>query len=487
MYSAFIRIGALQAVGGLIFFLRAKAGALVLGTDGVGLVSVVEQFVQLMLQFSAFAIPFSAIKVLSEGHSESAETFRANYAGLLQLLMILGGVGAGLGIALICIRPMWVSPTLAAHVPLVVVGLLGLPPMILLAFFRNVPAAAGLPVTAAVWDIVAGAVMTGFMIAGMVLFREIGYFAGVLVGAVLVAACYHLYLANRLGLSIMASSPSNMHGVLRENPSFVELSLGKYVVALATPLALFIVRATVLENFGETSAGLLQAAIGISMAISLSLSPLNNLLLTPFVNRVLAAHNKYREAEEFQKKLLLAITVVVLPPILFPDLVVIALYSSQFIEAAHTLYWFVLGQAIMQIGGIYMALLIGLDRVKAYAFFMAAAMAVNVLLALLLVPRLGLAGAGIASFASAILLALATFGYLRVVSGYRTGHRLGIATLFLFSGLGLAGAFVGTRPSLELFNFLAKLLVCVVALGLMVPLSLDRSARRALLRPFGRR
>ena len=166
---------------------------------------------------------------------------------------------------------------------------------------------------------------------------------------------------------------------------------------------------------------------------------------------------------------------------------VIALYSSQFIEAAHTLYWFVLGQAIMQIAGIYMALLIGLDRVKTYAFFMAAAMAANVLLAVLLVPRLGLAGAGIAAFASATLLALATFSYLRVVSGYRTGHRLGIATLFLFSGLGLAGAFVGTLPSLELSNFLAKLLVCVVALGLMVPLSLDRNARRALLRPFGRR
>src|SRR5262249_48058470 len=151
------------------------------------------------------------------------------------------------------------------------------------------------------------------------------------------------------------------------NHSLFKLSLATYVGSSVTPLALFVVRTTVLQNFGEAAAGHLQAAIGISLTINLMLSPLNGLILTPLVNRTLAKSTKHREAAEFQKRLLFAITIVALPPILYPDLIVIALYSHQFLEAAGVLYWFVLSQAMMQIGGVYNALMIGLDRLWGYA------------------------------------------------------------------------------------------------------------------------
>src|SRR5262249_30039433 len=115
MHSLFIRIGALQVFGALAFAARAKIGALVLRTGGVGLVSVIDQFVLLMLQLFALAIPFSAVKVLSKAHSESIETFKAVYAGLLRLLLILGSIGAAVGIALFVLRPGWVSASLADH------------------------------------------------------------------------------------------------------------------------------------------------------------------------------------------------------------------------------------------------------------------------------------------------------------------------------------------------------------------------------------
>ena len=50
MPTLFTRIGALQLLGGLIYFLRTKVIALELGPAGVGLVSVIDQFVQIMLQ-----------------------------------------------------------------------------------------------------------------------------------------------------------------------------------------------------------------------------------------------------------------------------------------------------------------------------------------------------------------------------------------------------------------------------------------------------
>ena len=240
-----------------------------------------------------------------------------------------------------------------------------------------------------------------------------------------------------------------------------------------------------LDNFGEAAAGLLQAVIGISLAILLVLSPLNGLLLTPRLNRMLAESEKHRDAEAFQKKLLLAIAIVTLPLTLFPDLAVILLYSSRFVETADALYWFVMGQGMMQIQGVYTALMIGLDRLKAYGVVVVAGTAANAVLAVLLVPPLGLAGAGIAAFASASLLALGTFGYLRARDGFAIGRAAGLGTLSLFVGLGLAGVLIGTRSSFDVANLLAKSLVCVVALGLIVPISLDRDERRALAARLG--
>jgi len=239
-----------------------------------------------------------------------------------------------------------------------------------------------------------------------------------------------------------------------------------------------------LDNLGVATAGILQAAIGISLGINVVLNPLNGLLLTPLVNRRLADSRKLQETQQFQKKLLLAIAIVALPPILFPDLMVLALYSSHFVEAADTLYWFVLGQAMTQVQGVATALMIGLDRLKAYAAVMVAGTAVNAALAVVLVPRLGLLGAGLAAFTSASILALGSFGYLRVRDGFRIGRAVGLCTLLLFTGLGLAGAFVGTRTSFEIGSLLVKSLVCVALLAFIVPVSLGRNERRAFLARF---
>ncbi len=47
-------------LGGLTFFIRTKVLALVIGPAGISVVSVIDQFVQLVMQLSALAIPFAA-------------------------------------------------------------------------------------------------------------------------------------------------------------------------------------------------------------------------------------------------------------------------------------------------------------------------------------------------------------------------------------------------------------------------------------------
>ena len=484
VYSLYTKIGALQLLGGLAFFVRTKVGALVLGPAGVGVVSLVEQFVQLILQLSAFAIPFAAIKILSKAHSESAEAFKAVYAVLLRLLLILGGIGAAVGIVLVIFQPGWVRTPITAYSPLVAIGLLAVPAMILHGFFRNVPAAAMQPMTSALWDTITAGVMATTVTVGILFFREVGYFVGMLTGAVTVSASYYLYFARCFGLS-MTRPVGSAYSLVKNNLPFVKLSFTSYLLAFVTPLALLVVRTTVLEHLGEATAGFLQALIGISLAINLLLNPLNGLLLTPLVNRKIPEGEKQLNAATFHKKLLLAVAIVSLPVILFPDVAVIVLYSLQFQEAAHVLYWFVLSQAMQQVVGVYLALMIGLDLLIAYGAVMVVAPIANAALAIVLVPRLGLAGAGIAALGSTTLLTLGTLGYLHIWNGFRFDRVCGLGTLLLFGSLAVEGAFVGTRPSLDIFNFLAKLLVGIATLVLMLPISLDQDERLALADQLG--
>ena len=60
MHSLLTRIDGMQVLGGLTFFVRTKVLALVLGPAGMGVVSLIDQFVQLVMQLSALAIPLAA-------------------------------------------------------------------------------------------------------------------------------------------------------------------------------------------------------------------------------------------------------------------------------------------------------------------------------------------------------------------------------------------------------------------------------------------
>ena len=56
-----------------------------------------------------------------------------------------------------------------------------------------------------------------------------------------------------------------------------------------------------LNNLGVATAGILQAAIGISLGINLVLNPLNGLLLTPLVNRKLLTAVKFKKRNGSKK------------------------------------------------------------------------------------------------------------------------------------------------------------------------------------------
>src|SRR5712692_7193601 len=100
MYRVFITIGSLQALAIALTFLRWKFVAVMLGPEGVGVVSVIDQVVQSAAFFTALSLPFAALKFLSRAHSESEESFQRIYASFLKALLILSTGGILIAIAI---------------------------------------------------------------------------------------------------------------------------------------------------------------------------------------------------------------------------------------------------------------------------------------------------------------------------------------------------------------------------------------------------
>src|SRR5262249_47298740 len=152
-----------------------------------------------------------------------------------------------------------------------------------------------------------------------------GYFVGLLAGALAVVAGAFGYLWGSLGLGV-GHRPGVVRRQLKQHPDLVQFLVIVYVLSFTTPLSFAIARISILTQFGQAQAGLLQAAIAIGLAVNLVLNPVNGLLLTPVLNRDIPKAEKFAAALEFHGKLVLVSGILAGPLVLFPDLVVTLLY-----------------------------------------------------------------------------------------------------------------------------------------------------------------
>jgi O-antigen/teichoic acid export membrane protein len=477
--KAIARVGVLQLIGVLIFVVRVKTTAVLLGPAGVGVVSVVDQFVQLVLQLSAVSLPFAAVKFLSLAHSRGQADFQSTYHALLNLLIVCTALGAGTGLAIVAFESRWLDAALGEHRTLLATGLLAVPAMALHGFFRNVLAAAQRPRAAARFDVVTTAVMAAAVTAGVIVDGITGYFVGLLAGAMAVVVGAFGYLRG-LGLRI-----GHRRGVVRQqlkrHPDLVQFLLIMYVLSFTAPLSLAIVRTSILTHFGQAQAGLLQAAIAIGLAVNLVLNPVNGLLLTPVMNRDISKAEKFGAALEFQGKLVLVSGILAGPLVLFPDLVVTLLYTKEFVPMASLLFWFVVGQVLMQISGVGTAVMIGFDRMRAYGVTIAAGHAIVAAGAWLLAPAYGLAGVAVIVFAAALAVCVLSLVFLRVSTGFSMTWRVGNGTVFLVAALLIMGWIASGVESTSFWSFVGKSFAYLIFVFLLLPLSLPFAELRELL------
>ena len=92
MFRIFLTIGSLQVLAIVLNFVKSKTIAVMLGPEGVGVISVIDQVVQSTSYFCALSLPFASIKFLSRSHSESEDAFKRSYSSFLKGLLILSAL-----------------------------------------------------------------------------------------------------------------------------------------------------------------------------------------------------------------------------------------------------------------------------------------------------------------------------------------------------------------------------------------------------------
>jgi PST family polysaccharide transporter len=436
MLKIIATIGTIQIMAIAITFIRSKTIAVLLGPEGVGIISIIDQIIQSIAQLSAFSLPFAAVKFLSRSHSQSLEIFKQSYGNLLKLLLLLTTTGSAIGLMVILGYPTLLGSHLHQYQTLMVVGLASIPLNSMQGFFKNVLAAAQQVRAAAIMDVGISITITTMVCIGVTIAGVPGFYVGNLLAGFLIVGTTLVYFNQKLHLPMLGTENS-IRQELRKNPDIVSFSLILYAAAFLYPLAYFVARYVILKNFGEVEAGLLQAAFALAGVLNLVLNPANGLYLTPILNRDIPTAEKLEAALAFQEKLAIATAALAMPMVLFSKWLVILLFSPAFINVSSVIFIFVIAQYVIQLAGVNQALIIGLNDLKIYGATVATGHFVFGAASWLLAPHYGIGGVGASLLISSLTIFVFTLTQLYWRHGLKLSSRLigivayGVVTLFL--------------------------------------------------------
>jgi O-antigen/teichoic acid export membrane protein len=442
---------------------RVKIAALAAGPDGVGVISIIDQLVAVVAHASLLSLPFASVKFLSAAHSRDREAFQRGYSAFFLAILFTTTLGTAVGAALVGGWPLVLGRGLADHRWIALIALAGIPLAGLTGLLTSTMAAARRTRPAAVYGLAAAATLALLSGAGILLVGLWGYYAGSLAGSLMVAAGGVIYLSRREGLRFLRQGV-RVWSELRSDPATLHFAMAIYASAFALPLAFLVARHSVLAVSGPRGAGLLQAAMGLGLALGAVMRSSNALFLTPAMNRRDPEDERYRTAVEFQKAMTIMASLLAFPIVLFPHVWISVVYSGEFLPAAQAVYLFVLAEVLLLMSGVNASLLIGLNRIGTHITAALAGDMVLGVLSWLLVPSYGLAGVGVALLAGNALRYILTSWRLWASHRMPVHRALGWHAPVAVAVVALAGGAI-VHLGVGVFDFLAARILAAAVFG----------------------
>lgn len=393
MLRVFTAISLVQATIALVYLLRLKVFAVLLGPSQYGIVSVVEQAVQWISFLGVLSLPSVAAKWLAEAGDLGENALRRTYTAFFKAALGLSAVVTLAAYVVTVLGPPSILGTLSPYRSLLWLGLLSALPLALEAYF--VSALAGLEQLTASLLLALGRALTmaiagpvGYLIGGLPgLFALSGLCVAICVGS-FVLWCNRRYYVKAQPLK------QAVWGWSRKDTRLVKFALPEALRRALYPFSYLVARYVTFSAHGAAQAGYLHASLSISDGLFLLLGQANSLYLLPQLSRRLPATEKAIMATEFHEKLVLALSVIAIPLVLFSDVVVNVIFSSAFEPAQRVLHLFVISQCLVLLAGVYQTLLVGMDDFVGFGLLVILGHGLRALLAYVLIPGFGLCGAG---------------------------------------------------------------------------------------------
>ena len=455
MLKIFATIGSIQVIAILATILRAKIIAVMLGPEGVGIISVIDQIIQLTSYICALSLPFAAVKFLSRSHSISHENFIKTYSAFLKALLILSLIGISFLIITLMTYPNILGNEISQYQSYILLAVFSLPAMMLGGFLRNALASAEKPNTASALSVFTA---IAFMLAAYFGITADGiqgfYWANIVAGFVISLGTI-VYLNNKLNLPLHFYKAS-IFKEFKSNPDIISFAAVMSITTIAYSGSYFVARYAVLHNYDEATTGLLHALISIAMSVSMILSPINGLFLTPKLNRHIPQKEKITLTNNYQQILIFILAITTLPFVLFPQTALYILFSSEFTIVGGYLYIFVIAACVSQAAGVYQALLIGFDDIKSFALITTFRHILFAAIAWFTVPHVGLIGVGYAFIISASISLILFYGRLRFKFNVKYPKKSLLLGIYSLSTVSLIGMMASDYSELSLINITVK-------------------------------
>jgi hypothetical protein len=283
MIKVLATIGAIQFLQMAVLLVRTKGLALLLGPELVGVLAVIDKLVAVVAQTASLSMPFAALRFLPSLWNTDPHGFYARLRGMATVLLGLAALSTAVGLGVTAVAPRLWGAELLPYIPVVFVALLTVPAQALVPFVTSATAATLAPSRSMLVGLAHAAVLAVAGIAGAMWLGLQGIYLLYLVPATVLAIWALRRLAAPAAGGLRLPSPvAAARELPREIWRFGGALLG---LAFLLPYAALFVHYRVLADIGASAAGLMQAAMGVSLSVRAVLGSAHSVFLTPNVNR----------------------------------------------------------------------------------------------------------------------------------------------------------------------------------------------------------
>jgi antigen flippase len=417
-----ILMGGASAVGMVTGLLRGKLVAVVLGPAGIGMMGMLTQLINTLTQILGFGVGTAGVKYVASQESEERQTREYTVLRFTLRLAVIGAIVALVLTLPVCLLtfgslenlPVVMAASIAAPLAIVAMGLGAL-----LQARGQVKAVA----QAQVWS----------SLAAFALSVPLVWFGGLwgMVASLLVASVAQLYVVRKY-CRVRLPGIREAFTPMQDVGPLVQMGIALIGTIVVFQLSVYLTRVAVVQQLSIVHAGYYQAAFSIAGTIP---GFVFAAMGTDFYPRVSAAKNE-DEALDITDRQIKAGVILATPCfvglVLFGETLLSLFYSAAFSQALDLLRLMVWGVACRLVSwplGFWLAARASPKEM----FWLESISAILVtLLTFLLLPGLGLIGAGVAFLGGAVF-----YGILMMVFVYRKVGRGVSANSLSWSGLAI--------------------------------------------------